>query len=172
MSALFDRVLALHDDAGNVVLVPHEALAARELVMLGLPDGGTCLMERGQLLRTHVAGGDVARSAAITRDELDEIAAGLSSAADDELVVLRCPDGGYYVLSSAVVAATRLSAEEADELRDVAEPEVSAFAFAGAPAAIFGVGANRGLPGVEITRVDVQVIGLPSRAFNHDSFVS
>jgi hypothetical protein len=172
MSALFERVLALHDDDGNVVLVPREALAARELVMLGLPDGGTCLMERGELLRTHVAGGDAASAAAITRDELDEIAAGLASEADDELVVLRCPDGGYYVLTSAVVAATRLSSEEADELRDVAEAEVSGFAFAGAPAAIVGVRAARGLPGIEITRVDVQVIGQPTRAFSHDNFVS
>ena len=170
MSALSDRVLALHDDDGNLVLVPRAAVEARELVMLGLPDGGTCLMERGELLRTHVAGSDGASSGPLTRDEVDEIIAGLATGHDEELVVLRCPDGGYYVLTSAVIAATRLSHEDAEELRVLSEPEVSLYALDGVPAALVGVGTAQGLPAIEINRISL--VGLPGRAFNRDNYVS
>jgi hypothetical protein len=172
VATLADRVFALTDAAGNSILLPRRTVEARELLVLVLADGGVCLVQRDELLRSHVASSEGLRSGTITRDEAEAIVSGIEPSADEESLVLRCPDGGYYVLPRDTVAAARLSDEDSDELEDLLGTEVSGFAATDSPGAIVAFGTSMISSQIEIRRLDSAQVGLGSRGFDYGKFVS
>jgi hypothetical protein len=172
MSTLADRVLALTDAAGNSILLPRSDVEARELLVLVLADGGVCLVQRDELLRSHIASSEGHDLGAITADEAEALASRMQPSADEESLVLRCPDGGYYVLPRHTVDAARLSNEDADELEDLLGTEVTGFVATNSPGAIVAFGPSLGSAQIEIRRLDSAQVGLGSRGFDYGKFVS
>ena len=171
MSTLADRVFALTDSEGNAVLLPRQAVEREEFVVLFVADGGACLIPRHVLLESHIASPGAEKTGPITQEEAAALVAATAPDSAGESMILRCPDGGYYVLSQDVVSSARLAEGDIGELATLLGREVTGFAGPGDAAAYVGYAAPTGAFGIDVNRLDRTSV-TAGRGFVFGSFVS
>lgn len=171
MSTLADRVFALTDSEGNSVLLSREVVEREEFVVLFVGDGGACLVPRHILLKSHIAATGDETTGPITEEEAAALVTATAPNSAGESMILRCPDGGYYVLSQEVVSSARLAEEDIGELETLLGREVTGFAGPGDPAAFVGYAAPTEGFRIDVRRLDRTSV-IASRGFDFGRFVS